>query len=67
MYIFRDLVKSLKEEKRFKEALTILEQYYDNKEMAIRFAIDSGQYKAAIRLCTRFQKREWRGKLFIVL
>uniref|UniRef100_A0A1E1VXL1 Elongator complex protein 1 n=1 Tax=Pectinophora gossypiella TaxID=13191 RepID=A0A1E1VXL1_PECGO len=53
-----DLINSLKDEKRHREALSILEQFYDDKDEAIRYAIESGQYKTAIRICTQYKKDE---------
>ncbi|XP_013183864.1 elongator complex protein 1 isoform X2 [Amyelois transitella] len=51
-----DLVNGLKEEKRFDEALNILEKYCDDKEDAISFAIEKSQYKTAMRLCSQFNR-----------
>lgn len=49
-----DLINGLKEEKRHQEVLKIYEQYYDDNVGAINYAIDNGQYKTAIRLCTQY-------------
>ncbi|CAH0588039.1 unnamed protein product [Chrysodeixis includens] len=51
-----DLVEGLKQEKRHKEALTILDQFCGNQEQTILYAIECGQYKTAIRLCTQYNK-----------
>ncbi|XP_075979445.1 elongator complex protein 1 [Anticarsia gemmatalis] len=48
-----DLVEGLKEEKRHKEALIILEQYYGKGEEAVSYAVECGQYKTALRLCSQ--------------
>ncbi|XP_059055717.1 elongator complex protein 1 isoform X2 [Achroia grisella] len=49
-----DLINGLKEEKRHHEALKIFEQYYENHEEAINYAIENSQYKTALRLCTQY-------------
>ncbi|KAJ2949398.1 hypothetical protein O0L34_g15312 [Tuta absoluta] len=55
-----DLVQGLKNEKRHKEALTILDTFYhdEDKSQAILYAIETGQYKTAIRLCTECEKEK---------
>ncbi|XP_052742615.1 putative elongator complex protein 1 isoform X2 [Bicyclus anynana] len=50
-----DLANALKEEKRHKEALKIIEQL-DDEEDIINFAIECGQFKAALRFCTKFNR-----------
>ncbi|CAH2049362.1 unnamed protein product, partial [Iphiclides podalirius] len=56
--IRRELASALKEEKRHTEALIVLEQYLKNKEEAICYAIENGQYKTAIRLCSNLNKQD---------
>ncbi|XP_028167442.1 elongator complex protein 1 [Ostrinia furnacalis] len=55
-----DLVNALKEEKRHNEALNILEKYYDDCEKTISYAIESGHYKTALRLCSQHSKSDLR-------
>ncbi|CAH0758252.1 unnamed protein product [Diatraea saccharalis] len=59
----RDLINSLKEEKRHQEALQILEQYYKDNDMSISYAIECGQYKTAYRLCSQYDRDELKGLL----
>lgn len=59
---FRDLVEGLKQEKRHKEALSILDQFCGNQEQTILYAIECGQYKTAIRLCSQYNKLNLKGK-----
>ncbi|XP_072938370.1 putative elongator complex protein 1 [Epargyreus clarus] len=59
------LVEGLNEEKRKKEALTILEMFCDDPEKAITYAIESGQYKSALRLCARHNKDDLKEKQLI--
>ncbi|XP_039758294.1 putative elongator complex protein 1 [Pararge aegeria] len=54
--LFWDLANSLKEVKRYKEALTIMEQLDEDDENIINFAIECAQYKTALRFCTKFKK-----------
>ncbi|KAF9422466.1 hypothetical protein HW555_001864 [Spodoptera exigua] len=51
-----DLVEALKQEKRHKEALTILDQFYGNSDQTISYAIECAQYKTALRLCSKYDK-----------
>ncbi|XP_034833485.1 putative elongator complex protein 1 [Maniola hyperantus] len=53
-----DLANSLKEEKRYKEAVTILEQLDEDHEDIINFAIECAQFKTALRFCTKFNKQQ---------
>ncbi|XP_047028993.1 putative elongator complex protein 1 [Helicoverpa zea] len=57
-----DLVNGLKEQKRHKEALTVLDQYYGNNEETISYAIECGQYKTALTLCSQYQKSNWKDE-----
>ena len=57
----RDLVEGLKQEKRHKEALTILDQYYNNSEVTISYAVECGQYKTALRFCSQYNKMHLKG------
>lgn len=57
----RDLVEGLKQEKRHKEALTILDQFYGNCEVTITYAVECGQYKTALRLCSQYNKFHLKG------
>lgn len=59
--LFRDLVEGLKQEKRHKEALNILEQFYGNCELSILYAIECGDYKTALRLCSQYKKPNLKG------
>lgn len=54
-------MEGLKEDKRHKEALTILEQFYGNSELTISYAIECGEYKTALRLCSRYNKNNLKG------
>ncbi|XP_014368772.2 elongator complex protein 1 [Papilio machaon] len=56
----RYLVDALKDEKRHKEALTILEQHLQNGVDAIIYAIENGQYKTAIRLLSKYNRPDLR-------
>ncbi|KAM3965504.1 elongator complex protein 1 [Aphomia sociella] len=57
-----DLINGLKEEKRHHEALKIFEQYYGDNEEAIKYAIDNGQYKTALRLCTQYNMNHLKNE-----
>ncbi|KAJ8714548.1 hypothetical protein PYW07_002773 [Mythimna separata] len=57
-----DLVDGLKQEKRHKEALTVLDQFYGNPELTILYAIECGEYKTAIRLCSQHKKPNLKGE-----
>ncbi|CAG4944114.1 unnamed protein product [Parnassius apollo] len=56
-----DLVNALKDEKRHTEALTILEQYLQSTEGAIYYAVENSQYKAALRLCSIYNRPDLRN------
>ncbi|CAH2087106.1 unnamed protein product [Euphydryas editha] len=57
-----EIATTLKEEKRFKEALVILEQFSEESEDVIIFAIESGQYKTAMKLCAKFNHLDFIDK-----
>lgn len=63
--MYRELAISLKEEKRFKEALAIVEEFSEDSENVIIFAIECGQYKTAMKLCTKFKHLYLIGTLFL--
>lgn len=58
---------ALKEEKRHNEAINILEQYCDDCDKTISYAIESGHYKTAFRLCSQHNKNDIRGRSSISL
>ncbi|XP_045484164.1 putative elongator complex protein 1 [Pieris rapae] len=49
-----DFVEALKQEKRHSEALRILEMLGDNEIEILKFAVENGEFKSAIRLCYSF-------------
>ncbi|XP_046966489.1 putative elongator complex protein 1 [Vanessa cardui] len=55
-----DLATMLKDERRFKEAISILEQFSEDSEDIINFAIECGQYKAALRMCSKFNNSDFK-------
>lgn len=55
----------LKEEKRHKECLSILEQYYGNYEEVITYATEFGQYKTALRICCQYKRSDLKGNYMI--
>ncbi|CAB3244736.1 unnamed protein product [Arctia plantaginis] len=57
-----DLIELLKEEKRHKECLSILEQYYGNHEEVISYATEFGQYKTALRVCSQYKRPDLKEK-----
>lgn len=63
--LFRQLVSLLQEEKRHQEVLMIMEQYYASVEEPIKYAIECGQYKTALRLCSKHKMNQLKGKSFL--
>ncbi|XP_068622441.1 elongator complex protein 1 [Battus philenor] len=57
------LVNALKNAKRHNEALVILEQHLRNTEEAIHYAVETCQYKTAIKLCSIHKRPDLRDKL----
>lgn len=55
----------MKEDKRFKEALAIVEEFSEDSENVIIFAIECGRYKTAMKLCTKFKHLDLIGMLFL--
>lgn len=59
----RQLVVVLQEEKRHQEALLLMEQFCENNEETIEYAIECAQYKTALRLCAKYQNNHLKGIL----
>ncbi|XP_045501016.1 putative elongator complex protein 1 [Colias croceus] len=53
-----DFVGALKQEKRHKEALRILEMAGDNEMEMIMYATENGEFKSAIRMCYTYDMHE---------
>lgn len=60
-----DLVETLKEEKRHKEALIILEKYYCNPEDTVSYAVQCGQYKTALLLCSQYKLPDLKDSIVL--
>lgn len=57
---------ALKEEKRHKEALIVLEQYLKNKEETIKYTIENGLYKTTIKLCSNLINQDVIGNICLL-
>ncbi|XP_063627184.1 putative elongator complex protein 1 [Cydia splendana] len=53
-----ELANGLKDEKRHGEGLTLLEQFCNDKAEIVKYAIESRQFKSALRLCSMYKLSE---------